>query len=84
MGLFEVVDREVCVDLCGLQILVPQQFLDATQIRSTFDQVGGKAVPHIMGGMGRVQASPHQAALEEFPQRIGGHRPAADGEEEPG
>ena len=44
VGLLESVSGEVCVDLGGDEVFVPEQFLHATQIGTTVEQMGGEAV----------------------------------------
>src|SRR5712691_9137157 len=41
----QVLKIQVRVDLCGGDVGVPQQFLDAAQIRTGFEQMGGKRMP---------------------------------------
>src|SRR5450631_2166826 len=45
VDLRQVLKVQVCVDLCGGDVGVSQQFLDAAQIRAGFEQMAGKRVP---------------------------------------
>ena len=73
VSLFQAIRYHMGVDLRGGEMFVPQQLLDAAQVGSRIQHVGGIAVPQLVGGYSLfVETGELEVPLESQLQAPGG------------
>ena len=62
------------VDLCGDQMRMPQEFLNASQIRTPVQQMSGITVAELVGSELRIEAAGDEIALQPLLDDARKHR----------
>src|SRR5262249_24499756 len=74
VSFLEAIGRDVCVDLRGHQVRVPEKFLHAAQIGAGVEQMRRVAVTKLVRREMRIESGPFQVVLQPLLQSTGWER----------
>src|ERR1700693_2234319 len=69
--------RDLGIDLCCRDVRVAEHHLEGAQIRPMFEQMRGEAVAEAMGSQARPNARRAAVPLDQLPEPLPRHGPAA-------